>query len=176
MATIQKITARQVLDSRGFPTVEADVHLDDGSLGRALVPSGASTGEYEALELRDNDRSRYSGKGVLKAVSHVNQRIAPLITGKDPELQEELDLLMITTDGTPNKGNLGANAILSVSLAIARAAAASKKMSLFRYLGRGKGTTLPIPLMNVINGGAHADNNLDVQEFMIDQPFVQELR
>lgn len=167
MATIKKITARQVLDSRGFPTVEADVHLDDGSVGRALVPSGASTGEYEALELRDNDRSHYLGKGVLKAVSHVNQRIAPLLNGKDPERQDELDMIMIRADGTPNKGNLGANAILSVSLAIARATAVSNKTSLFRYLGNGKGTTLPIPLMNVINGGAHADNNLDVQEFMI---------
>lgn len=167
MASIQKITARQVLDSRGFPTVEADVWIDDGSFGRALVPSGASTGQYEALELRDNDPSRYLGKGVLKAVSNVNERIAPLFIGKDPSRQEELDFLMLALDGTPNKANLGANAILSVSLAIARAAASSKKVSLFRYLGQGKGMTLPIPLMNVINGGAHADNNLDVQEFMI---------
>ena len=167
MASIQKIVARQVLDSRGFPTVEADVWVDDGSFGRALVPSGASTGQYEALELRDNDPSRYLGKGVLKAVSNVNERIAPLFIGTDPARQEELDMMMLTLDGTPNKANLGANAILSVSLAIARAAASSKQMSLFRYLGQGKGVTLPIPLMNVINGGAHADNNLDVQEFMI---------
>lgn len=167
MASIQKVIARQVLDSRGFPTVEADVWVDDGSFGRALVPSGASTGQYEALELRDNDPSRYLGKGVLKAVSNVNERIAPLFIGTDPARQEELDMMMLTLDGTPNKANLGANAILSVSLAIARAAASSKQMSLFRYLGQGKGVTLPIPLMNVINGGAHADNNLDVQEFMI---------
>jgi enolase 1/2/3 len=167
MAKIQKIAAREILDSRGFPTIETDVHLDDGSFGRALVPSGASTGQYEALELRDNDPSRYMGKGVRNAVNNVNQRIAPEIVGKDPVRQEELDLLMINLDGTPNKAKLGANAILSVSLAIARAAAASKKFSLYHYLGEGKGKILPVPLMNVINGGAHADNNLDVQEFMI---------
>jgi enolase len=167
MATIKKITARQVLDSRGFPTVEADVLLDDGSHGRALVPSGASTGEYEALELRDGDPSRYLGKGVLKAVANVNEKIAPLLIGKDPAHQEEVDQIMLSLDGTPNKSRLGANAILSVSLAVARVAAASGKIGVFRYLGDGKGVTLPIPLMNVINGGAHADNNLDVQEFMI---------
>ena len=167
MATIKKIIARQVLDSRGFPTVEADVLLDDSSRGRALVPSGASTGEYEALELRDQDPSLYLGKGVLKAVANVNEKIAPLLVGKDPSRQAELDQMMLTLDGTPNKSKLGANAILSVSLAVARAAAASRKQGVFQYLGEGKGVTLPIPLMNVINGGAHADNNLDVQEFMI---------
>src|SRR5262249_18401908 len=135
--------------------------------GRAAVPSGASTGEYEALELRDGDATRYLGKGVRKAVEHVNRLIAPAMLGKDPLRQEELDRMMIHMDGTPNKGRLGANAMLGVSLAIAKAAAASQKVSLFRYLGKSKGNTLPIPMMNVINGGAHADNNLDVQEFMI---------
>lgn len=167
MSTIQKIHAREILDSRGTPTIEVDVILNDGTLGRAAVPSGASTGEYEALELRDNDSSRYLGKGVVKAVDNVNKQIAPALIGKDPIRQEELDQQMIRVDGTPNKGKLGANAILGVSLAVARAAAASQKMSLFRYLGKDQGVTLPIPQMNVINGGAHADNNLDVQEFMI---------
>lgn len=165
--TIQKIHAREILDSRGTPTIEVDVVLSDGTLGRAAVPSGASTGEYEALELRDNDKTRYLGKGVLKAAANANQLIAPALLGKDPFKQEDLDRQMIQMDGTPNKARFGANAILGVSLAVAKAAAASQKMSLFKYLGKDQGVTLPIPLMNVINGGAHADNNLDVQEFMI---------
>ena len=167
MATINRVHAREILDSRGFPTVEVDVYLNDGTMGRAAVPSGASTGEYEALEMRDNDAKRYLGKGVLKAAGNVNTIIAPSLIGKDPTAQEELDHLMIQLDGTANKSKLGANAILGVSLATAKAAAASQKISLFSYLGKSKGVTLPIPLMNVINGGAHADNNLDVQEFMI---------
>jgi enolase len=167
MAIIQKVHAREILDSRGMPTVEVDVHLNDGSLGRAAVPSGASTGEYEALELRDGDSKRFLGKGVLTAVKNVNTIIAPELIGKDSTKQEELDRLMIKLDGTPNKARLGANAILGVSLAIAKASAASQKLSLYRYLSKDEGVTLPVPLMNVINGGAHADNNLDVQEFMI---------
>ncbi len=167
MATIQKIHAREVLDSRGMPTVEVAVYLNDGSMSRAAVPSGASTGEYEALELRDGDSKRYLGKGVLTAVKNVNSIIAPELIGKDSSKQQELDRFMIDLDGTPNKAKLGANAILGVSLAIAKAEASSQKVSLYRYLSKGEGVTLPIPLMNVINGGAHADNNLDVQEFMI---------
>ena len=167
MATIQKIHAREILDSRGTPTIEVDVILSDGAFGRAAVPSGASTGQYEALELRDGDSSRYLGKGVYNAVRHVNNILTPELTGKDPSQQQVLDRLMIQMDGTANKSKLGANAILGVSLAIAKAAAASQHLSLFHYLSDGKGVTLPIPLMNVINGGAHADNNLDVQEFMI---------
>ncbi len=165
MARIHQIHAREILDSRGTPTVEVDVRLEDGTLGRAAVPSGASTGEYEALELRDGDSSRHLGKGVRKAVENVNGIIAPALIGKEPAQQKELDQQMIQMDGTPNKAVLGANAILGVSLALAKAAAASRKMSLYRFLGAGN--TLPVPLMNVINGGAHADNNLDVQEFMI---------
>jgi enolase len=167
MATIQKIHAREILDSRGMPTVEVDVYLNDGSIGRAAVPSGASTGEYEALELRDGDSKRYLGKGILTAVKNVNNIIAPELIGKDSSKQQELDRLMIHLDGTPNKSKLGANAILGVSLANAKASAASNRVSLYTYLSKGEGVTLPIPLMNVINGGAHADNNLDVQEFMI---------
>src|SRR5262245_56422905 len=159
MAIIQKIHGREILDSRGMPTVEVDVYLNDGSIGRAAVPSGASTGEYEALELRDGDSKRFLGKGVLTAVKNVNTIIAPELTGKDSAKQEELDRLMIHVDGTPNKSRLGANAILGVSLAVAKATAASQKVSLFRYLSKGEGVTLPVPLMNVINGGAHADNN-----------------
>jgi enolase len=167
MATIQKIHGREILDSRGMPTVEVDVHLNDGSMGRAAVPSGASTGEYEALELRDGDSKRFLGKGVQTAVKNINTIIAPELIGKDSSKQQDLDRSMINLDGTPNKSKLGANAILGVSLAIAKASAASQKLSLFRYLSKDEGVTLPIPLMNVINGGAHADNNLDVQEFMI---------
>jgi enolase len=167
MAIIKSIKAREILDSRGLPTVEADVHLDDGSFGRAPVPSGASTGQYEALELRDGDNRRYLGKGVRKAVQAVNSVIAPALIGADATKQEEIDVRMIELDGTPNKAKLGANSILAVSLAVAKAAAASQHRSLYHYLGDGKGVILPIPLMNVINGGAHADNNLDVQEFMI---------
>jgi len=167
MTSIQKIHGREILDSRGMPTVEVDVLLTDGSLGRAAVPSGASTGEYEALELRDGDSKRFLGKGVQTAVKNINSIIAPELIGKDSTKQQELDRLMINLDGTPNKSKLGANAILGVSLAIAKASAASQKLSLFRYLSKDEGVILPIPLMNVINGGAHADNNLDVQEFMI---------
>jgi enolase 1/2/3 len=167
MAIIQKVHAREILDSRGMPTVEVDVYLNDGSLGRAAIPSGASTGEYEALELRDGDPKRFLGKGVQTAVKNVNTIIAPQLIGKDSTKQEEIDRLMINLDGTPNKSKLGANAILGVSLAIAKASAASQKLSLYRYLSKDEGVTLPVPLMNVINGGAHADNNLDVQEFMI---------
>lgn len=167
MATIEKIWAREILDSRGSPTVEADVHLSDGTFARAAVPSGASTGEHEALELRDKDPKRHLGKGVLKAVDNIRNVLGPALKGKDPSQQKEIDMLMIGLDGTPNKSKLGANAILGVSLAVAKAAAASQKRSLYEYLSEGKGITLPIPMMNVINGGAHADNNLDVQEFMI---------
>jgi enolase len=167
MAVIEKIKAREILDSRGLPTVEADVILSDSAMGRAAVPSGASTGQYEALELRDGDEKRYLGKGVRKAVESVERVLAPALIGKDPVDQQSIDLLMIQLDGTPNKAKLGANAILAVSLAVAKAAAASQRKSLYRYLGNDHGNTLPIPLMNVINGGAHADNNLDVQEFMI---------
>ena len=166
MAKIKAVKAREILDSRGNPTVEVDVILTNGILGRAAVPSGASTGEHEALELRDGDKSRMGGKGVLKAVENVNKKIAPRVKGKDPEVRK-IDKRMIELDGTANKGNLGANAILGVSLAVARAAAIAKKVSLYKYLGGAKGNLLPVPLMNILNGGLHADNNLDIQEFMI---------
>ena len=165
--TISKVKGREILDSRGNPTVEVDVLLSDGTLGRAAVPSGASTGEHEALELRDGDKSRYLGKGVLRAVENVNNIIAPKVAGKDPFKQEELDRFLIELDGTPTKSRLGANAILGVSLAVARAAANSKGIPLYKYLGGEKAVTLPVPLMNIINGGLHADNSLDLQEFMI---------
>jgi enolase len=164
---ISNVKGREILDSRGNPTVEVDVLLSDGTLGRAAVPSGASTGEHEALELRDGDKSRYLGKGVLKAVANVNDVIAPKIKGKDPFNQEELDKFLIELDGTPTKSKLGANAILGVSLAVARAAANSRGIPLYKYLGGEKAVTLPVPLMNIINGGLHADNSLDLQEFMI---------
>jgi len=167
LAKIKEVKAREILDSRGNPTVEVDVLLSDGSLGRAAVPSGASTGVAEAVELRDGDRSRYMGKGVTKAVKNVNEIIAGKIIGMDPEAQKEIDSLMIKLDGTKNKGNLGANAILGVSLAIAKAAAASKGSSLYKYLGGDKARLLPVPMMNILNGGKHADNNVDLQEFMI---------
>jgi enolase len=167
MATIQKILAREILDSRGTPTVEAEVHLSDGSWSRAAVPSGASTGQYEALELRDEDPARYLGKGVKKAVGNIREKIAPALLGQEASHQAEIDQKMIELDGTPNKANLGANAILAVSLAVAKAAAVSQSTNLYEYLSAGNGNILPIPLMNVINGGAQADNNLDVQEFMI---------
>lgn len=166
MPSIASVHAREILDSRGNPTVEVDARLNDGSFGRAAVPSGASTGVHEALELRDGDPSRYGGKGVLRAVANVNDRIAPKIAGRDALDQAGLDRLLIELDGTPNKSALGANALLGVSLAVARAAAASQTLPLYRYLGRDA-RTLPVPLMNVINGGLHADNPLDVQEFMI---------
>ncbi len=167
LAKIKKVKAREILDSRGNPTVEVDVVLTDGSLGRAAVPSGASTGVAEAVELRDGDKSRYMGKGVLKAVNNVNTIIAKKVKGMDPADQKEIDSLMIKLDGTKNKGNLGANAILGVSLAVAKAAAASKGLSLFKYLGGSKAKLLPVPGMNILNGGKHADNNVDIQEFMI---------
>jgi enolase len=167
---IAKVHGRQILDSRGNPAVEADVILDDGSLGRAAVPSGASTGEHEALELRDGDKSRYMGKGVLKAVAHINVQIDVAVRGMDATGQRELDHRMIDVDGTPNKGKLGANAILAVSMATARAAAASQKLPLYRYLAKyssaGEPNLLPVPMMNILNGGAHADNSVDPQEFM----------
>lgn len=167
---IQKIVGRQILDSRGNPTVEADVILEDGTLGRAAVPSGASTGTYEAVELRDGDKARYGGKGVLKAVANVNTEIAQALTGKDAANQEEIDKTMIALDGTPNKGRLGANAILAVSLAVAKASALSAKKSFHVYLRELAGIEkplLPIPMMNIINGGKHAAGSTDIQEFMI---------
>jgi enolase len=164
---ISKIKAREILDSRGNPTVEADVFLSDGSCGSAAVPSGASTGEHEALELRDGDKSRYSGKGVLKAVTNINNVIAARLKGKDPGDQEKIDRILIELDGTPNKSCLGANAILAVSLAVAKSAASCQAKPLYQYLGGRKANTLPVPLMNILNGGVHADNNVDLQEFMI---------
>ena len=167
MTTIAKITGIEILDSRGNPTVEADVILADRSLGRAAVPSGASTGEHEAVELRDGDALRYLGKGTLKAVEHINREIAGALQGKDAAQQAHIDRLMIELDGTPNKARLGANAILAVSLAAARAAATSQRTPLYRYLGGAGACILPVPMMNILNGGAHADNSVDVQEFMI---------
>jgi len=164
---IQTIRAREVLDSRGNPTVEVDCILDSGIQGRSIVPSGASTGEHEALELRDGDKKRYLGKGVLKAVNNVNSIIGPALIGQDATLQSHIDQLMISMDGTKNKSKLGANSILGVSMAVARAAAKSHGLSLFRYIGGVKASVLPVPMMNIVNGGAHADNNVDFQEFMI---------
>ena len=164
---IKKIRAREILDSRGNPTVEADVVLEDGIVGRAAVPSGASTGEHEALELRDADKNRYFGKGVLKAVKNIEQIIAPALSGKRADNQREIDSIMLELDGTEEKKNLGANAILAVSMAVARAAANSSKKPLYKYLAQQDNFLLPVPLMNIINGGQHADNNLDIQEFMI---------
>jgi enolase len=167
---IAKVHGRQIIDSRGNPTVEADVILEDGSLGRAAVPSGASTGEHEALELRDGDKSRFMGKGVLKAVANINRDIDAAVRGMDATGQRELDQHMISVDGTPNKGKLGANTILAVSMAAARAAAASQKLPLYRYLAKYSSVAganiLPVPMMNILNGGAHADNSVDPQEFM----------
>jgi len=167
MSAIREVRAREILDSRGNPTVEADVVLESGAVGRAAVPSGASTGEFEALELRDGDRERYGGKGVLQAVANVNTRIAPAVRGLEASDQRAVDQAMIELDGTPNKANLGANAILAVSLACARAAAAEAGLPLYRYLGGDEANLLPVPLMNILNGGAHAANNVDLQEFMI---------
>jgi enolase len=167
MTTIVRVVGREILDSRGNPTVEADVYLADGSMGRAAVPSGASTGEHEAVELRDGDPARYLGKGTQGAVTHVNGEIAEALKGKDATRQAELDRALIELDGTPNKGRLGANAILAASMALARAAAASERTPLYRYLGGVGARVLPVPMMNVLNGGAHADNSVDVQEFMI---------
>lgn len=167
MAKITSVTAREIIDSRGNPTVEVDVLASDGSFGRAAVPSGASTGEHEAIELRDGAKKRYLGKGVQKAVKNVNEKIAPKLKRTEVTSQRKIDELMIKLDGTENKSKLGANAILGVSLAAAKAGAASKGLPLYRYLGGDSAVTLPVPLMNIINGGAHADNNLDFQEFMI---------
>lgn len=167
MSTIEHIQAREILDSRGNPTVEVDVELADGSFGRAAVPSGASTGAFEAVELRDGDKGRYLGKGVQKAVENVNDIIAPELIGLDALDQPGIDKTMIELDGTDNKGRLGANAILGVSMAVAKAAAAYSGLPLYQYLGGVNGKVLPVPMMNILNGGAHADNNVDIQEFMI---------
>ena len=167
MTEIAAIHAREVLDSRGNPTVEADVVLESGVLGRAIVPSGASTGEHEAVELRDGDKSHFLGKGVLKAVENIESVIAPELTGMDASNQRLLDATMISLDGTDNKGRLGANAILAVSMAAARASASELKVPLYRYLGGANASLLPTPMMNILNGGAHADNNVDFQEFMV---------
>ncbi len=167
MSIIAQVHAREILDSRGNPTVEAEVVLESGAMGRAAVPSGASTGENEAVELRDGDKFRYSGKGVRLAVENVNKTIANAIVGKDAFDQVEIDQTMIDLDDTPNKSKLGANAILAVSLAVARAAASELEIPLYRHIGGTNARTLPVPLMNIINGGAHADNNVDFQEFMI---------
>jgi enolase len=167
MSEIIDVYAREVLDSRGNPTVEVEVYLESGVMGRAIVPSGASTGAYEAVELRDGDKSRYQGKGVLKAVENVNDIIAPELIGMDALDQVGIDNKMIELDGTPNKAKLGANAILAVSMAVARAAAEAVGVPLYVYLGGFNAKTLPVPMMNIVNGGAHADNNVDVQEFMV---------
>jgi enolase len=163
---IQRVHAREVLDSRGQPTVEVEVTLKNGTIGRATVPSGASTGVHEAVELRDGGK-RFLGKGVARAVAHVNQKIAPRLRGKEAREQTAIDQLMLKLDGSPNKGKLGANAILGASLAVAHAQARAQRLSLYRYLGGPAAKTLPVPMLNVVNGGAHADNNVDVQEFMI---------
>ncbi len=164
---ITRIAGREILDSRGNPTVEADVHLADGSMGRAAVPSGASTGEHEAVELRDGDKSRYLGKGTRKAVRNIIEEIGPSLTGMEAEQQSAIDRHMIALDGTSNKARLGANAILAVSMAVARAAATAHDAPLYRYLGGVNACLLPVPMMNILNGGAHADNSVDPQEFMI---------
>ena len=167
MSTIIDIHAREILDSRGNPTVEVDVILEDGTMGRAAVPSGASTGAHEAVERRDGDKARYMGKGVLEAVMAVNGEIAENLVGEDVTEQVEIDRAMIELDGTENKGRLGANAILGVSLACAKAAADFSTLPLYRYVGGTSARVLPVPMMNIINGGEHADNPIDIQEFMI---------
>ncbi len=167
MSKITAVRAREILDSRGNPTVEVDVVLSNGQVGRAAVPSGASTGTKEAVELRDGDRSRFMGRGVQKAVRNVNRTIAPKLKGTDPSRQAEIDALLLEIDGTDNKSRLGANAVLGVSLAVAHAAALDAGVPLYRYIGGPKARTLPVPMMNILNGGAHADNNLDLQEFMV---------
>ena len=166
MSKITKVYGREVLDSRGNPTVEVEVTLEDGSFARAIVPSGASTGDFEAVELRDGDKGRYLGKGVSQAVAHVNDE-CQCIVGMDARDQRGVDAALMAADGTPNKGSLGANAILGCSLAVARAAAASAGLPLYEYLGGANAHTLPTPMMNVLNGGVHADNNVDFPEFMI---------
>ena len=167
MRNIQKILGREILDSRGNPTVEAEVILTDGAVGRASVPSGASTGIYEACELRDGDPGRYGGKGVSQAVENINNEISRALSGRNVLDQTGIDRILMELDGTPNKSRLGANAILAVSLACAKAAAASLGISLYRYLGGSNGKLLPVPMMNILNGGAHASNNVDIQEFMV---------
>ena len=167
MAAIAEMTAREILDSRGNPTIEVDVVLDSGAMGRAAVPSGASTGAHEAVELRDGDKSRYGGKGVLKAIGHVEGEIFEALAGIEATEQVVIDNIMIDLDGTPNKGRLGANAILGVSLAVAKAAASDQGQPLYRYIGGAYARTLPVPMMNIVNGGKHADNPIDIQEFMI---------
>jgi len=167
MSYIIEVHARQILDSRGNPTVEVDVLTDEGAMGRAAVPSGASTGIHEAVELRDNDKKKYVGKGVLKAVKNVNDQISKAIEGFDVTAQAAIDQVMIDLDGTPNKGKFGANAILAVSMAVAKAAAEEANLPLYRYIGGTNAKTLPIPMMNIVNGGAHADNKIDFQEFMV---------
>ena len=178
--TIVDVIAREILDSRGNPTIEVDVELENGVTGRAAVPSGASTGENEAVELRDGDKMRYNGKGVLNAVEHVNNILAEDLTGYDALDQLAIDSMMIQLDGTPTKSKLGANAILGVSLAVAKAAAQSLNLPLYRYIGGTNTKTLPVPMMNILNGGKHADNNVDLQEFMIvpanAKSFVEALR
>src|SRR5689334_17505803 len=167
MTGIADITGREILDSRGNPTVEVDVILEDGSMGRAAVPSGASTGAHEAVELRDGDKSRFGGKGVQKAIASVHEEIFGAIGGLDAEDQVLIDQTMIDLDGTPNKARLGANAILGVSLAVAKAAADASGLPLYRYVGGTQARMLPVPMMNIVNGGAHADNPIDFQEFMV---------
>jgi len=167
MSEIFAIHGREILDSRGNPTVEVEIELESGAYGRAAVPSGASTGEYEAVELRDGDSSRYGGKGVLKAIANINDIIAPVLVGYEATDQAIIDKIMIEMDGTNNKGKLGANAILGVSLALARAAANELGLPLYRYLGGSNARVLPVPMSNIINGGEHADNNVDLQEFMV---------
>lgn len=167
MPTIIDISAREILDSRGNPTVEVDVMLDDGSFGRAAVPSGASTGKFEAVEMRDGDKSRFLGKGVMQAVDNVNEKIAPSLVDMEALDQDEIDAFLLELDGTPNKANLGANAILGVSLAVAKAAAQSAGLPLYRYVGGVAAKTLPVPMLNILNGGQHADSNVDFQEFMV---------
>ena len=167
MSLIEHVHAREILDSRGNPTVEAEVMLIGGEVGRAAVPSGASTGEHEAVELRDGDKRRYLGKGVSKAVANVNEEVAREIVGLDALDRAEVDGALVALDGTPTKSRLGANALLAASLATARAAAAHLEIPLYRYVGGASARTLPVPMMNIINGGAHADNNVDFQEFMV---------
>ena len=176
MARIVFVDALEILDSRGNPTVKVRLGLDDGTQASACVPSGASTGEHEAVELRDGDKARYGGKGVKKAVANVVDKIAPALVGRDATHQGEIDGLMIGLDGTPNKGALGANAILGVSMAVARAAAKSAKLPLYAYLGGAGATRLPAPMMNIVNGGKHAENSVDFQEFMVDADRRAELR
>lgn len=179
MSVIRSVRAMEILDSRGNPTLEVDVILHDGTVGHASVPSGASTGTREAVELRDKNQKRFRGKGVLRAVENVSKIIGPKIVGMDPEKQEDIDHLMIELDGTDNKSRLGANAILGTSLAVAHSAANGSGLPLYKYLAGGKGTILPVPMMNILNGGAHADNNLDFQEFMIipvGKTFTESLR